>query len=259
MSPRNRNVGYQPQKLILIRIRVMGWVLVSTLLQHVTAMVVRVPGLEVFWAWTSLSEARRPQGWQVHLYPCSLPSPPSMTTSESCWRGLLSTMETSLALSPSNNGGGEPESGLPFILESCLCCSSSFCTLSSQDMEEDWLSSMASLKAVCWGVRFFHHFIPRGLRGCGQFFDPRGLMGHRETHLSMFRMSLSLYYGSAILPHPVFSWIHYETDLLVLLSWVFICPTPRFSCWDHRRGLWWSPEAIWVCLCSSCQHLLFSY
>ena len=50
----------------------------------------------------------------------------------------------------------------------------------------------------------------------------------------MFGMYLSLYYGSAILSHPAFSWIHYETDLLVLSSQVFIHPTPRFSCW----GLW---------------------
>ena len=61
-------------------------------------------------------------------------------------------------------------------------------------------------------------------------------MGHEETCLSMFKMYLSLYYSSAILSYPASSWIHYETNLLVLSSQVFIHPAPRFSCQDHGRG-----------------------
>ena len=61
-------------------------------------------------------------------------------------------------------------------------------------------------------------------------------MGHMETCLSMSGMYFSLHYGSTVLFQPAFSWIHYETDLPVLLSWVFVHPTPRFSCWDHGRA-----------------------
>ena len=74
----------------------------------------------------------------------------STTTSESHWRRLSSTMETSLVLSPSNNRGSEPGLGLPSVVEQCLCHSSSFCTWSFQVMEEERPSSMASLEAVCW-------------------------------------------------------------------------------------------------------------
>ena len=72
--------------------------------------------------------------------------------------------------------------------------------------------------------------------GVQAVFNPRGLMGHVETHLSMSRMYLSSHYSSAILFHPAFSWIHYETDLPVLSPWVFIHPAPGFSHWDCGRG-----------------------
>ena len=98
------------------------------------------------------------------------------TTSKSCWRRLLSTMETSLAFPSSNTGGGEPDLGLILALGSCLCHSSS-CTWSFQDIEEEQLSSMASLKAICqasglWSITFFHYFIPQGSRRCRQFVIP---------------------------------------------------------------------------------------
>ena len=49
MSPRNRNVGCWPQKLIFIWIGLMGQVFVGTLFWHVATAVIGVPGLEVFW------------------------------------------------------------------------------------------------------------------------------------------------------------------------------------------------------------------
>ena len=76
-------------------------------------------------------------------------------------------MEMSLALSPSNGGGDEPGMGPPSIVER-LCCSSS-CTWSSQDMEEVWVSSMASLKAICWASGSSTVLSHDGQGGVGSF------------------------------------------------------------------------------------------
>ena len=79
----------------------------------------------------------------------------STTMSESCWVRLSLIIETLLALPPSTAGGGMSGSGMFSILdlppgtEPSFCHSSSW-TWSSHNIEEEWLLSMASLKAVCW-------------------------------------------------------------------------------------------------------------
>ena len=122
--------------------------------------------------WTSLSEA---QGCRAGRYVCIHTLFPLLLDNHvrvmlegdyhppwrHCWHSLPLIME-----------GVSPRSGLSSTLESHLCHSSSFCTWSSQDMEGDWLSSMASLKAICQALRLFHHFIPWGPRGCRQFSIP---------------------------------------------------------------------------------------
>ena len=99
--PRNRNVSYWPQKLILIRIRVMGgvWSVLSSnvwLQWSLGSLALMSSDMDVSFRGVG---AVGLAGTSVSML-SSLSS--SMTTSESCWRGLSSTTETLLVLSPSN-------------------------------------------------------------------------------------------------------------------------------------------------------------
>ena len=72
----------------------------------------------------------------------------STMMSESCCARLPSIMETSLMFPSSSAGGGMSSLGLLSLMEPSHFCPSSSQTWSSHDMEEEWLTSMASLKAV---------------------------------------------------------------------------------------------------------------
>ena len=62
-----------------------------------------------------------------------------------------------------------PGQGCLLYWNHTLYHSSSFCTWSSQDMEEDQPSSMNLFEGHLLGLRYFHCFIPQGPRGCRQF------------------------------------------------------------------------------------------
>ena len=172
-------------------------------------------------------------------------------------KGVSSTMETSLAFSSSNTGGVEPNSGLPFTLESHLCHSSSFCTWSSQDMEEEQPSSMASLKAICWASDSFAILPHEGWGGVGSLWSqgPDGSCG--DPPLGIWDAPfLTLWLRCSLTPCLLLDSLRDLPSCFVISgphlchSWVLLGP------WE---GLWWSPEAIWVCLSSSHLHLLFPY
>ena len=111
VSPRNRNISWQPQKLILIRVRVMGWVLIGTFLWHLTAAVFIVPAsrssrMAFSFRGVGVTESR---GASVSIL-SSLSS--SMIMSESHCKRPSSAMETSLMLQPSNGGGKQTQLGI---------------------------------------------------------------------------------------------------------------------------------------------------
>ena len=168
MSPGNRNVGWWPQKLILIGIRVVGWVLVSTFLPCLAVVVFLNLSLEVFqhgFFWQK-SGCGRVQGASVSIL-SSLSS--STTTSESCCWGPSLAMETSLTSQPSNHGEDRHGWESPLVEERLSCSSSSSCTWSSQVMGGDQATSIASLKAICWVSAFFDISLHSGQGGVGNF------------------------------------------------------------------------------------------
>ena len=181
----------------------------------------------------------------------------SMTTSESCWRRLSLTMEISLMLSPSNGRGSKPRLGLPSIMEQHLCHSSSFCTWSSQFMEEEWLSSIASLKAVCWALGSSAVLSHEGWGRVGNF-QSQGwdeLWGdppHGVWDIACFLLQLCCSFTLRPLLDSLWDWLGFITlGSLLSYSWVL-----WLGLWE---GLQWSPEASVHPYSSSHQCRLFSY
>ena len=177
----------------------------------------------------------------------------SMTTSESCWRRLSSIMEMSLVPSPSNNGGCESRLGLPSIVEQHLCHSSSFCTWSSQVMEEEWPSSMASLKAICWALDSSAVLSHNGRGRVGNFHSWGPDESWGDLPLRVWDdpfLLLWLCHSFTLCPLQDSLW-----DQLGFVTSGSHSTPPRSSCWDCRRN-YGDPPRKFVCIC---RHILISY
>ena len=70
---------------------------------------------------------------------------------------------------PSNHGEDGHGWESPLVEECLSHSSSSSCTRSSQVMGGDWVTSIASLKAVCWVSAFFDVSLHDGRGGVGNF------------------------------------------------------------------------------------------
>ena len=78
-------------------------------------------------------------------------------------------MEMSLMSQPSNHREDGHGWESPPVEERLSCLSSSSCIWSSQIMGGDWVTSIASLKAICWVSAFFDISLCSGQGGIGNF------------------------------------------------------------------------------------------
>ena len=145
MPPGYGNIGRRPQKLVLIEVRVVGWVLVRTLLRRMAMMVIfsfrprNFPGRPYPVGERGASTL---EGSSISMFSSTSSS---TTMSESpCW-GPSSAIETSLMLQASICVGDRQGWESPPIEECLSCSSSSSHTQSSHDSGGDWATSITSV------------------------------------------------------------------------------------------------------------------